>query len=186
MAANYQQVIDQTQQFMETFTAMKPQLTAFQPGLVQKIESQSAKIKSTVSEATETTLSGQTRHKLQFLYEESFRVHRQLSKLRSYQYQLEQVVQGTTYLQQFNQNEFNNENYRSPSEKMIQNEIAVLKDLQLQNVRLNAELDQLINQDYHPAVQAVLAEILTAVNDDLQALLSNLNKIYEYVIRSQN
>lgn len=69
---------------------------------------------------------------------------------------------------------------------MIQNEIAVLKDLQLQNVRLNAELDQLVNQDYHPAVQAVLTEILTAVNNDLQALLSNLNKIYEFVIRSQN
>lgn len=84
MAANYQQVIDQTQQFMETFTAMKPQLTAFQPGLVQKIESQSTKIKSTVGEATETTLSSQTKHKLQFLYEESYRVHRQLSKLRSY------------------------------------------------------------------------------------------------------
>lgn len=120
------------------------------------------------------------------MYEECYRVHRQISKLRSYQCQLQQVVQGTTYLQQFNQTNPNSAHYQSPSDKMIENELAILTDLQMQNVHLNAELDQLVCQDFNPSVQSVLAEILTAVNLDLETLLSNLNKIFEFVVKSQN
>ncbi|CAL6076222.1 Conserved_hypothetical protein [Hexamita inflata] len=161
--------------FMETYTGFKQNLTAFQPDISFQLQNQSELLTNLVKNQATYSLQTEERQKFQFCYSEAMRVHTQISKLRTTENQLQQIINAEQFRKEFQKTEQN------CNESMIQNELEILQQLQDEHIEANANYNQAIQQEFEIPIAKQLDFTLRKINQDLELLCTNLRTTHDFV-----
>ncbi|CAL6114761.1 Conserved_hypothetical protein [Hexamita inflata] len=160
---------------METHTGFKQNLTAFQPDISFQLQNQSELLTNLVKNKATYSLQTEERQKFQFCYSEAMRVHTQISKLRTTENQLQQIINAEQFRKEFQKTEQN------CNESMIQNELEILQQLQDEHIEANANYNQAIQQEFEIPIAKQLDFTLRKINQDLELLCTNLRTTHDFV-----
>ncbi|CAL6076224.1 Conserved_hypothetical protein [Hexamita inflata] len=161
---------------METYTGFSKQnLTAFQPDISFQLQNQSELLTNLVKNKATYSLQTEERQKFQFCYSEAMRVHTQISKLRTTENQLQQIINAEQFRKEFQKTEQN------CNESMIQNELEILQQLQDEHIEANANYNQAIQQEFEIPIAKQLDFTLRKINQDLELLCTNLRTTHDFV-----